>query len=396
MDRALNQLSQMLQEFDCRATLPITTVALARNSRVIKKYQAQGIEFAIHGYRHIDHSQLSLDDQEIRFRKASQVFQREGITCTGFRCPYLRWNDGTITALSRVKLSYDSSNSLVWDVGQKHVTNRYYRALDFYGAQPASKYLATPSLDTKHDIVRIPYCLPDDESLIERLEWRSEAEMDAVWPAMFRQIHADGELFNLGLHPERTADCARGLRATMQAVRSVEAEVWRATLNEIAIWWKARYQATVSTTSFEDDQLVISVNGPPGATLLVRGLTVESRHTQAFDGYLQAQEIPCVVRTTQRPFIGVSPNSSSKLTHFLKQHGYIVETSEEAGHYSLYLDQTWFKPENERHLVSQIESGDFPLVRLGRWPHGARSAFCVTGDIDALTMWDYGLRFVGY
>ena len=53
------------------------------------------------------------------------------------------------------------------------------------------------------------------------------------------------------------------------------------------------------------------------------------------------------------------------------------------------------RAETVERLLAQIEGGDFPLVRLGRWPNGARSALCVTGDIDALTIWDYGLRFLG-
>jgi hypothetical protein len=32
---------------------------------------------------------------------------------------------------------------------------------------------------------------------------------------------------------------------------------------------------------------------------------------------------------------------------------------------------------------------------LGLWPAGARSALAVTGDIDALTLWDFGLRLLG-
>jgi hypothetical protein len=32
-------------------------------------------------------------------------------------------------------------------------------------------------------------------------------------------------------------------------------------------------------------------------------------------------------------------------------------------------------------------------VWLGRWLNGARSALAITGDIDALTLWDCGLRF---
>jgi hypothetical protein len=33
---------------------------------------------------------------------------------------------------------------------------------------------------------------------------------------------------------------------------------------------------------------------------------------------------------------------------------------------------------------------------LGRWPHNTGSALAITGDIDALTLWDYGLRYLGY
>jgi hypothetical protein len=46
-------------------------------------------------------------------------------------------------------------------------------------------------------------------------------------------------------------------------------------------------------------------------------------------------------------------------------------------------------------LLSQIEETDRPLVRLGRWPNSARCALAITGDIDALTLRDFGLRYLG-
>ena len=92
----------------------------------------------------------------------------------------------------------------------------------------------------------------------------------------------------------------------------------------------------------------------------------------------------------------MSPASSPYLLSFLRQQGYIVERAENAGSHSFYLDRPQFGLEDERALLSLIEQGDFPLVRLGRWPNGAQSALCVTGDIDALSVWDYGLRFLGY
>jgi hypothetical protein len=36
-----------------------------------------------------------------------------------------------------------------------------------------------------------------------------------------------------------------------------------------------------------------------------------------------------------------------------------------------------------------------PLVRFGTWPQGCKSALSVTGDIDALTIWDFVQRFRG-
>ncbi|MDI9546097.1 MAG: hypothetical protein QM346_00715, partial [Chloroflexota bacterium] len=63
--------------------------------------------------------------------------------------------------------------------------------------------------------------------------------------------------------------------------------------------------------------------------------------------------------------------------------------------HAYFLDRQQFSALDERPLLAEIEDGDRPLVRLGRWPRGARSALVVTGDIDALTLWDYGLRALG-
>jgi hypothetical protein len=396
MDRALGQLAQILQRYECRATLPITTVALARNSHVIQKYQAQGIEFAVHGYRHIDHSQLSLAEQTEHFRQAGQIFQAHGINFKGFRCPYLRWNEATLTALSQTGFAYDSSPSLFWAGAEKYASDSYQRALDFYGAQPLADYPALPYFEAERNLVRIPYCLPDDESLVERLQWSAEAEMNRIWPAMFQHIHAQGELFNLGLHPERTSDCAPALIATLQAVQAVKAEVWPARLDEITAWWRERSAATVAATKEEADVWQVTVNGPVGTTLLLRSLEVKTASSPWFDGYLRADDgSSCIIQSQQRPFIGVSPGSAPGLSSFLKQQGYIVEPSTDPGAYSFYLDRPTFSRQDERPLLTQIEQGDFPLARLGRWPNGAYSALCITGDIDALTVWDYSLRFLG-
>jgi len=40
-------------------------------------------------------------------------------------------------------------------------------------------------------------------------------------------------------------------------------------------------------------------------------------------------------------------------------------------------------------LIEHIEASPGPLMKLGRWPDAAKSAFCLAGDLDALSLRDY-------
>ena len=129
--------------------------------------------------------------------------------------------------------------------------------------------------------------------------------------------------------------------------------------------------------------------------LLLRSLEVKTASEPWFAGYRRASATPCIVRAECRPFIGVSPGVAPALISFLRQQGYILETSPDPELYPFYLDLGSFSRQDGRRLIREIEEGDFPLARLGRWPDGAHSALTITGDIDALTLWDYGLRLLG-
>ena len=47
---------------------------------------------------------------------------------------------------------------------------------------------------------------------------------------------------------------------------------------------------------------------------------------------------------------------------------------------------------NGVELASYIEGAGTPLVRYWRWPDAAKSALCVTSDLDALPLLDYPYR----
>jgi peptidoglycan/xylan/chitin deacetylase (PgdA/CDA1 family) len=392
MDRVLAHFTAILKQHDCRATFPITAAALARSRGIVEKYQAHNIEFSVHGYYHIDHSRLSLDEQVTYLSRARRLFEERGITCNGFRCPYLRWGQSTIAAVSQCGFGYDSSQALAWDVVKGIETESYERVLGFYGAVSAAQYPALPRWD--NGLVRIPYCLPDDEALIDRFQLKAAEPMSRLWLDMLARIYQLGELFTLALHPERIYLCQASLIETLRHARTLAPQVWFARLDEIARWWRARRESAVTITDSDDGELHLSVRGPAGVTLLARGVEIEAPTTNWDGVYRRLGATECRMRVGRRPFIGVSSTSAQYLTSFLQQQGYIVEQTDDPAAHPFYLHRPVFGYEDERPLLAQIEGGAFPLVRMGRWPYGARSALCVTGDIDALTIWDYALRLL--
>jgi hypothetical protein len=96
-----------------------------------------------------------------------------------------------------------------------------------------------------------------------------------------------------------------------------------------------------------------------------------------------------------RPFIGIGPGTPEKAIKFLKNEGFIVEAGIEPRDYGVYLGNLLsFQETDERALAEKIENTAAPLVRYWRWPDGARSALSLTGDIDSMTLIDFGLRVV--
>jgi hypothetical protein len=298
-----------------------------------------------------------------------------------------------LAVLQQTGFTYDSSLSLSWEVLKNGETPAYRHALEFYGALPANQYPSLPSLEG--NLVRVPYSLPDDEALVNRLFPGTFDQLGEPWLAILDRCHELGELFVLGLHPERIAQCAEALMAVLSHARQLVPAVWIARLDEVAAWWKARTEATVKITDVATGRYRINVTGPNGTTILARGLEVEAPGASWSNGYQRVDGTAVTVRSHSRPFVGLSPRADPRLGSFVQQQGYLVETSERSEDYGCYLAQAHFAPEDQRGLLARIEDTARSIVRLGRWPDGARSSLAITGDIDALTIWDYGLRLFG-
>lgn len=393
MERALTLLAETLAPFECGATLPIVAVVAARHPALIRQYQSRGIEFAIHGYRHVDHHELPAATQDVYITRALQLFAAAGIQVQGFRGPYLHANADTLAVLRQHGLRYDSSQGLAWDVLDGLEGPGYRYVLHFYGARSANDYPSLPELT--EGLVRIPYSLPDDEALTHRLPLQTPAQRAELWLAVLRRSHELGELFTLGLHPERTALFVEPLTAVLTEARRLQPAVWIARLDEIAAWWQARRAAPVMLTHEPGGEFTVTVAGPPGTTLLVRDVATDAPAQPWGDGYRQVNGLTVRGAAPVRPWIGIAPTASPALAAFLQQQGYLTEPSAESERYAHYFDQPTFAAEEQRPLLAQLEADGRPLVRLGRWPHGARSALAITGDVDCLTLGDYLARFTG-
>jgi hypothetical protein len=393
MEQRLAAVVELVERYGCEATLPVPAIVVARHPHLIRRFASRGIEFAVHGHRHIDHAGLAEPDQVVEFARARAAFEAIGIRPAGFRAPYLRLDAATLEALRMNDFVYDASPAMHWPVAPMFETDAYRRVLGFYSALPASAHPVVPWLD--EGIVRIPYVLPDDESVLDRMHVHTTDEIEKLWLSIWRDTHDRGELFTLGVHPERIDACAPAIAAVLDAARASRPAVWVARHDAIAHWWRDRAEAGITATPERDDRLGIQVHGPAGLTVFARGLDLPGVESWS-DGYVRVHQKTFEVPARCRPFVGVHPSTPSNVAGFLREQGYIVEISDSPQQYAYFVSRERFGRDDRRGLLVDIESNPFPLLRFGRWPDGARSALAFTGDVDALTIADYAFRFIGH
>jgi peptidoglycan/xylan/chitin deacetylase (PgdA/CDA1 family) len=387
----LMQFQELLKKYNCEATFPITISVLNRHPELIEKFHEQNIEFAVHGFRHVDHTMLSEDQLQAEFLLISDVLKKLGTPLAGFRSPYLRWDTNTRNVLREFDYLYDSSRAIAWPIDPKFNSEPYHRAQEFYGAVSAEINPSLPSIED--GLVVIPYSLPDDEALNERLLIDEPDQMVEIWLDILNKSYQREELFAVGLHPERFKQCERPLEEVLSAARNKNPGVWIARLDEIAKWWFDRSQAGVNISS-EDDHITISIAHPTELAMLVKSLDPGLPSNPYNKNYQIVDSKEITLPKSPRPLIGLSQDSSQHLYDYLKQQGYLVERGNSNQEYSYYFDQKEFTAADGISIVHDIENSQNALVKLCRWPNGARSALAITGDIDAITYWDYLLRLI--
>jgi hypothetical protein len=111
---------------------------------------------------------------------------------SGFRCPYLSYNEDTIDVLRRGGFAWTSNNMILWANGFMGDRGHRERAIlrkisNLYHIDHASSHPALPRLRDLH--LDIPITGPDDEMLRERCKIRKRARITEVCSNILRQTY---------------------------------------------------------------------------------------------------------------------------------------------------------------------------------------------------------------
>lgn len=398
MEANLHLYLHILRQRGISPTFPVTAKILSRHPDLIKKFSDAGAEFAVHGYKHIDYTKSSADVLFQHLQKATKIFERHNIAFLGFRFPYLRWDKEHLDIIRNYPFKWDSSLCILWDVFknmpfEKRKWITYQSVLSQYDYRDSRSYVSLPRFLNNSEVLEIPVSLPDDDLLFDRLNIKNEKILGQIWGDILRQTYLRGEIFTLQLHPERISMFKKALESVVQTAKQLNPKVWISSLDAIYKWWNERSEFGVILKS-KGNGYEVEVNCTRRATLLLK--TFHLRKNRVYDSYSVIKEHKFRIRGNKRPVLGIPKESSPKMLHFLKNEGFVFETTEQKEDYALHLDNAKnFSEKDEMKTLGLIHTCNLPLIRFWRWPNRCRSALSVTGDIDALTSIDFFPRFIG-
>ena len=384
----------MLTEHDCAPTIPTPGRVVERHPQLIRHLQDAGAEIAVHGYGHMDLRAYTPAEASEQLVRGAEAFSRHGIEVRGFRCPYLSCTDAMLDALPSGVFDYSSNSAVFWSgaaaptdtqVAAAHVDvlHRLYRPT------PALETVCVPS--TRSNVVEIPVCLPDDLQLCDGLRLGPEG-VEEAWSQILHRTHRRGGLFALLFHAELAWLCQGPLASVIREAKRLQPAVWTARLCDISSWWREKSNFAVAVTHTPAG-LHLSFSCSEQATILVRGLAARGLDRVWDETYYQLSTRALDVPAEPRPFVGLSADVAKQVAPFLREQGYILDAGETSTHCGTYIDANTLAGLTDKvKLINYIEASTGPLVRYWRWPGGAKSAMCVTGDLDALTLLDYASR----
>lgn len=369
---------------------------LERYTAFFRRLDTLGAEIAGHSYSHIDLRQCSMAEAVAQNVRSARVFRELGLTARGFRCPYLSFTEELLAALPPGLFEYSSNRSISWEnllPGVGEFGEPIFDTLErFYHPARYETTLCLPRFQGA--LVELPVIVPDDLQLLDGLRLEP-GRVAGHWGAVLAGTHARGEMFDLIFHVELAGLWADSLTMLVEQAKRLTPPVWVTRLRDVNDWWRERTNCCVSKR-VTDGRLALEFECPSRASVLARGIGVSGVSTPWDGVYEKLREPHLELPEGELPFVGIEDVQLAGV-RILRQHGYVVETGKEARRCSVVLSpERLGELTNEVELVNFVECAPGPLVKFNLWPDGAKSALAITGDLDAVTLWDYTERLIGH
>lgn len=385
---------EKLSAYDCYPTFFVPGIVVKRNPEFIHELQDRGCEIGVHGYQHIDMRSIPPQEANQQLIKARELFREDGLESYGFRCPYLSVSDELIQNLEPGIFNYSSNRAIAWvdQTQNNHQKNLLFETIvGFYHPLHAQSNLSLPYREKT--ILEIPVSVPDDLQMRDGMDLTPD-EISGSMVETFNQIHKRGELYNLMFHPELASLLIEPFMKVLSEAHAYKGKVWIARLRDISEWWEEKDECKIQIDR-KNGKYHLSITSPKRAKLLQR--SVESDQiTEDWDGRYQRYLDQQINLTCDHlPLIGLSPGVPDWVQNSLDQMGYILVDLGDWENCSIKITgeiiNHW---DNPVKLIAGIEDLDVSLVRFWPWPDGYRSAICLSGDLDALSLMDYATRLL--
>ncbi len=389
---------------DAKITFCVTASLLSQNATLFRSLRLIGHDVAAHGYIHTNMKNKSKKEQIEIIQRCSRAFDRFRMPVKGFRCPYLSYNNDTLDVLKSGGFAWTSNNMILWNNGTLSKTTRVddkslAKIRTLYNIEYADQHPSLPRF--MNDCLDIPITGPDDEMLLERFRIKKKRKIAAIWMDILEQTHARGELFHLLFHPERFSHIKDCIKEILEGMKRFEEPIWTASLTEITDWWRARRTLSCEHERMSNGGWRTWVRIPEKATMLRKpGNGKGNGIVPLYGSYVrihpEASRNGCYsfdVAGGLKATIGLSESCAKEAERFLKNEGFLVERSSHPEDHPVFIDgYRTFTSVDEPALLAQVENTAAPLLRLWRWPDGAKSSFTISADVDSVTLMDFVRR----
>ena len=395
--RSLLDFINLMNEYHFKPTFPVTAIVLEKNPSLFRYLQNLGVEFAIHGYLHIDYSNMDNRILVDHLKCAKEIFKSYNISFTGFRYPYLCKDQTKIDLLAESNFEWDSSQVVSWylsnkDILPENMWQNYQRILATYQPEDNETCFTLPYFINK--MVELPVVVPDDEILIERLRLNDGEQLRSIWENMLHDTIRNREMMVLQVHPERFQNYRSALKHLL-TLTNMRADIWCTPLGEIAKWWKERAGFRFQIKSVSKRRYHVESNASTRATILIKNSLFNT--DQKIDNYTIISGNHWEISSPVKPVIGIDPNSNKQVIKFFEGEGFPCEIISDPNHaYAFTVNHPGkLTYEDKRNFLVSIDNCTNPLLRFWRWPNSYKACFAVTGDIDSVNIWDFFTRFYG-